>query len=431
MAENVTGGNLVVNYQLLEPGTTTLATATQPVSFEYDLIDETTVKGTDYTENTYRTETIAIGSSTGSFSIPITDDDLLEGNEIFTLELSNLVNGSIFTGSSITQSQEIIIVDNELPTLSIAKTPLTVVENIGAQGLVVEVMLSGPRNDYDPSTDLDVTIDYTLTADTATEGLDYTQPVSRTVTIPEGMTAARFTIPILDDSVSPVAEGNETFDINLTITSGAKFGDGGTTKTQTITILDDDPPILTFHSSQLSVFENIETAAIVVRVDISTATYQDVTLNYSLSDVSSTKGVDYIEEVTREVTIFTGGNRGTFSIPIIDDLVNEGDETFTLTLSNLNNAIFANNDVSISKTITIVDNEPPILRVSAEEFKVDENVGSDGFEFDIELSGPTRKVVSLVYDLIDETATERRGLYRSAINRENSYDSNWGNFEKN
>ena len=138
VAENVSGGNLVVNYRLLSPGTTTLTTATKPVSFEYNLIDGTTTKNSDFTEVTNRTETIAIGGSTGSFSIPITDDSALEGNETFNLELSNLVNASIFTGSSITHTQEVIIVDNELPTLSIANTPLSVVENVGAEGLVVE-----------------------------------------------------------------------------------------------------------------------------------------------------------------------------------------------------------------------------------------------------------------------------------------------------
>ena len=397
--EDVIGGNLVVNYAIDNP-------ATRQISFNYDLIDGTAEKGLDYTEEANRTATIPIGSSTGSFSIPIREDDLREGNETFTLVLSNLVGASLFNDNALTFSRTVTIIDDDPPTLSIANTPLTVLENVGAGGLVVEAMLSGTRDDFDDSTNLDVTFSYTLADDSATEGTDYTQPTSRTLRIPEGETSTTFMIPILDDTANPVAEGPETFDIVLTISDGAIFEGGGMTKTETVTIQDNDPPTLTFQTNPITGFESTGTAEIPVRVNMSAASYQDVTFNYSMNDGSARKGLDYLEEVKREVTLFTGETRGTFSIPVIDDLLNEGNETFTIILSNPTNAEFADEEETISKDATIVDNEPPRLSVTTTELTVDENVGSDGFQFTVRLSGATRQVVSFKYDLTDDTATE-------------------------
>ena len=397
--EDVTGGNLVVNYAIDNP-------ATRQISFNYDLIDGTAEKGLDYTEEANRTATIPIGSSTGSFSIPIREDDLREGNETFTLVLSNLVGASLFNDNALTFSRTVTIIDDDPPTLSIANTPLTVLENVGAGGLVVEAMLSGTRDDFDDSTNLDVTFSYTLADDSATEGTDYTQPTSRTLRIPEGETSTTFMIPIIDDAANPVAEGPETFDIVLTISDGAIFEGGGMTKTETVTIQDNDPPTLTFQTNPITGFESTGTAEIPVRVNMSAASYQDVTFNYSMNDGSARKGLDYLEEVKREVTLFTGETRGTFSIPVIDDLLNEGNETFTIILSNPTNAEFADEEETISKDATIVDNEPPRLSVTTTELTVDENVGSDGFQFTVRLSGATRQVVSFKYDLTDDTATE-------------------------
>ena len=58
-----------------------------------------------------------------------------------------------------------------------------------------------------------------------------------------------------------------------------------------------------------------------------------------------------------------------FSIPLVDDLINEGNETFTITLSNLSNAVFTGVVTRISKAATIVDNELPILNLTTEVFE--------------------------------------------------------------
>ena len=65
---------------------------------------------------------------------------------------------------------------------------------------------------------------------------------------------------------------------------------------------------------------------------------------------------------------------------------------------------FAENAMVIEKSATIVDNESPTLIVTTTEFEVDEDVGSDGFEFEVKLSGATRQTVSFKFDLSNGSA---------------------------
>ena len=399
VAENVSGGNFVVNYVLSNP-------AIRQVSFDYNFIDVSTTKNSDYTEASTRTATIEKDSSSGSISIPIINDDKNEGNETFTLVLSNLVGGSGFVGGSITHSQTVTILDDEPPTLSIANTELNVDENVGAEGFVVELMLTGPTTDQDPATNQVVTVDYVLNDGTAMVGTDYTQPISRSIAIPEGSIIATFTIPILDDATNPIVEGNEDFTMIMNIRSGAKFDNGSTSKTYTITIFDNELPTLSFPTTAISAVENVDAAEITASVNLSVVTHQDVTFEYGMTDGTATKGVDFLEVSDRSVTISAGSTSKTFTIPIVDDLYNEGNETLTLELSNPVNAKFANGETTISKILTIIDNELPTLKLTTVDFEVDENVGSDGFVLNFELSGPTGQAVTFVYDLTDGIATE-------------------------
>ena len=173
---------------------------------------------------------------------------------------------------------------------------------------------------------------------------------SRNFTIAVGETSKSFSIPILDDSE---AEGTKSFDITVTITAGAKFMGGGTTKTETISIHDNEPPTLSLPTSAITVAENVESGKVDVNVTLSIGSYHDVTFDYELTDVSTTKGGDYIDEVESSKTISPGDTSSIISIPIADDLNNEGIEKFTLTLSSPVGAVFDDDAMTISKTITI------------------------------------------------------------------------------
>ena len=387
--ENSLGGRFIVNLRLS-------AITTRDVSLEYNMTDITTTKGMDYREEPDRSVMIRMGQDRASFSIPIINDEVNEGNETFTLKLSNIVGAASFSNGELTFSRTVTINDNEPPTLLITNRNFNVMENIGNSGFVVSMRLSNPASQH-------VTFEYGLTAGSATESADYTQPTNRRKSIGAGDTTDSITIPILNDEI---VEGTETFDLIIRITAGAVFATNQTEKTVRISIFDDELPTLSFKTAEFSVNENVSESEIGIEVMLSVASHQNISFIYDMSDISTTKGDDYTEEMNRRVTIAAGQLTGTFSIPIINDEDNEGNETFMLTLSGLRGAIFADEEDSISESVIIVDNESPTLVVTTTDFTVAEDVGSIGFEINVQLSGPTSQRVTFDYGMMDGSALE-------------------------
>lgn len=115
-----------------------------------------------------------------------------------------------------------------LPSLSLAAAAYSVSESVGQAVLTVTL-------DRTPFTT--ATAKYTTADDTALAGSDYTA-VGGTLQFGPGVTALTFTVPITDDSLD---ETDESFTVTLSDFSAAQAG--SITKT-TVTILDDDQPIL-------------------------------------------------------------------------------------------------------------------------------------------------------------------------------------------
>ena len=108
----------------------------------------------------------------------------------------------------------------------------------------------------------------------------------------------------------------------------------------------------------------------------------------------------------RTVTIPIGETMGSITIPILDDTRNEGDETFILTVSKFTGAIFESRESTFTRTIKILDDELPTVKVSNSPLKVFEDVGNYRLEF--KLTGTTRNDVTFDYALgvAGDTATK-------------------------
>ena len=82
-------------------------------------------------------------------------------------------------------------------------------------------------------------------------------------------------------------------------------------------------------------------------------------------------------------------------------------KTFSLTLSELRGAKFSDDESTISESVTIVDNELPTLMITTTDFTVNEDIGTTGFEVNVQLSGPTSQSVTFDYEMMDGSALER------------------------
>src|SRR5262249_27941984 len=157
------------------------------------------------------TLTFADGETSKTFTVPISDDNLVEINETFNLALSNPTGGAAL-GNPATAS--VTIVDNDTPqpgTLQFSAAAYSVSENQGTA--TITVTRTGGSN-------VPVSVNYATSDGTAT-GADYTAS-SGTLSFGIGETSKTFTVPITDDTL---VEGNET--INLTLagpTGGATLG---------------------------------------------------------------------------------------------------------------------------------------------------------------------------------------------------------------
>ena len=150
-------------------------------------------------------------------------------------------------------------------------------------------------------------------------------------------------------------EPDETFTVTLSnATGGATISDS----TAIGTIRNDDPDPTLNLTAAASVRENDQFLPIVATLSHPTA--EAVTLSYSTGKAgdTATGGSDYTTQNNSTLTIPALASTARILIPIIDDSVYEGNETFTVTLESLEHAIFEGDRSTYEIIVTITDDEP-------------------------------------------------------------------------
>ena len=161
------------------------------VSIDYATADGTATAGADYVA---ATGSLTFGSEESQQVIRVDlpdDDNLAEGDETFTVTLSNPSNATLATAQATGT-----ITDSDVLEVSVAAEAVTVQEG---QDAVFTVAVAGATSTAD------VAVGYSVSG-TATAGEDYTAP-SGTLTIPAGAASGTITIGTLADEV---ADPNET-----------------------------------------------------------------------------------------------------------------------------------------------------------------------------------------------------------------------------
>jgi hypothetical protein len=194
-----------------------------------------------------------------------------------------------------------------------------------------------------------VSVDYATVDGTATVGSDYTA-ASGTLNFASGVTSATFSITILEDTVY---EANETFTVSLSNPQGGATL--GTPSTATVTIIDNDegPGALQFSAATYSVGEG--DGSLTVTVDRVGGSAGDVSVSYATADGTATAGDDY----TSNSGTLTFGNGvsdpQSITIAVENDTDYEGNETFTVSLSNPQGG--ATLGTPSSAVVTIIDDD--------------------------------------------------------------------------
>ena len=293
---------------------TRTAPATETESVDYATADGTAHSGLDYVA-TSGTLTFAPGQTTATVSVPLLNDDLHEGDEAFSLVLSNPQGPSDPVLGNATAIGTILD-DDVRPELSIAD--LTAAENDGTATLTVT------RTGALGGTD---SVGYASADDSAEAGSDYT-PTSGTLTFSPGQSTATISVPLVDDAVF---EGDESFTVALANPASAT-GPAPTlgNDTATVTLTDDDArPELSIASASATEGDT----SLSLTVTRTGALGGTDSVDYTTSDDSAEAGADYTA-TSGTLSFSPGQSTATISVPLLDDAVFEGDESFTVSLAN-------------------------------------------------------------------------------------------------
>ncbi len=307
-------------------------TSTQTITVNYATANNTATAGSDYTATT-GTLTFTPGQISQDIIISVNGDTAIEPDETFLINLSNPSNALITDNQGL---GTITNDDGDNTSVTLAVSPASVTED-GTTNLVYTFTRSG-------STTNALTVNYTL-GGTATLNTDYTRTgTTNTVTFAANSSTATVTV---DPTADTTVENNET--VALTLASGTGYT-VGTATAVTGTITNDDFSKLSINN--ITVVEGLDNNA-TLTVTVNNPNPQPISVNYTTAPINATANVDYTSK-TGTLTIAANTSTATISIPILNDNLNEANETFAINLSNPVNATLTNNKgiVTISDTLT-------------------------------------------------------------------------------
>ena len=357
--------------------------------------------GADYTPTTGTLTIPATSGETyvGSISVPVEDDNFAENAEAFTLNLS-LVNPPDDVLLERTTARATIAIDaGDRLTAKVEHAAVSVDEGKDA---VFNVELTGGISTAD------VVIRYDVTGD-AEKNVDYEAP-SGSLRLPAGTSLGSIVIPTTDDDVFEITD-DETIVVTLQDTTSTTAG-AVVVSTQT----GENPATIKLAETSQNVTVSVADRTVtegeraLFPVTLSGKVFDDVTVNYTVTDVTTTgtgDDADYTSAAT-SITIAVGETTGTITVATAEETVAEDDETFTVTLTSAT-APATPTPLSISlgqpvATGTIVDDDPLTVTLEGPD-QVPEEVDATGYKVRL-IGGTGSAIITVEYtvDGVEQTA---------------------------
>jgi hypothetical protein len=284
------------------------------------------------------------GTTQQTVTVLVNGDLLDEGNETFVLTVS----GSTGPDTSAVETATGTITNDDA---SVSVNNASVNEgNTSTTNITFTASLSKVYR-------APVTVTYTTSegggASLATSGTDFVATTGM-VTIPQGLTSATFTVPVIGDTIDEIAE---TFLVTLSDSTGPLILDGEGIGT----INDLDTAAVSINN--VSVVEgDLGTTNAVFTLSLSLPYYRDFTVDWTTvagTTNPATAAIDYItssDTVTFPALSVAGQ---AVSVPVIGDGIDEVNETFRVTFSNSTGP----GPTAGTGTATITDNDVQVIGV--------------------------------------------------------------------
>ncbi|WP_425237998.1 Calx-beta domain-containing protein [Ulvibacterium sp.] len=367
----------------------------------YRTIDNTAISGQDFIAVNSNHTFAGNDEETFSFTVPITDDNIIEPTELLNIEVT-----SSSYQSPVNLTTSISILDNDAVPgtgISFASTNVTVTEGTDAFARFT-VNLNGDIAG-------NVSVDYATIDGSATDGSDFTAQTG-TITFTPTSKSFDIDVPILDDSV---IEPQEAFSVqlsNIVSNLGIGFVDGQATNSANGNINDDDAVPgtgISFASTNVTVTEGTDAFARFT-VNLNGDIAGNVSVDYATIDGSATDGSDFTAQ-TGTITFTPTSKSFDIDVPILDDSVIEPQEAFSVQLSNIVSNLgigFVDGQATNSANGNINDDDAvPGTGISFASTNVTVTEGTDAFaRFTVNLNGDIAGNVSVDYATIDGSATD-------------------------
>ncbi|MGH9281823.1 MAG: Calx-beta domain-containing protein, partial [Acidimicrobiales bacterium] len=381
----------------------------QVVKVNYATADGTATQGADYTPGS-STLTFQPGETEKLIPIRVRGDQLDEADpETFSVNLALLPDSNATLGR--TPGVVNIADDDDAPVVSITGPhpvvePEQGIDQTAAVFLVSLTEISGQN--------ITVTLSsQDGTAVAANPQDDYDPPSPLTRPIPAGQQVIEVAATVKGDNAD---EANETFDVLIAGATNATVASGADAKATAVILDNDGAPSLTVVGTSVAEGNPGQNTLANVTIRLTPPAPGTVNVNVATGGGTATLGTDYQAPNPSTVSFSAGQGVKTVPIDIVEELVDEPSETFTVTITSADAAISGG-----TADVVIVDDDGPTISVA--DTSVVEGTGSAvEAVFVVRLSAASVQPVGVDYDTaagsavagVDYTTTSHFLLFQGA-----------------
>jgi len=374
------------------------------VSVQYATSDGTGLAGTNYTAASGTLNWGSGDAAPKSFTVPVKDDGAVDGDHTVNLALSDPTGGAILAAPS-TAVLTVAEADTRAPILEFGMSSYSTPENAGAA--TISVVRTG-------STDGAVSVHYATSDGSGQSGVNYSA-VSGTLTWADGDSAPKtFAVPVLDDGI---ADGDHSVNLALSAPAGGAMLGAPNAAVLTVTNIDSPPPPGSVQFGLASYSASEQAGAATITVTRQGGSSGAVSVDYATADGSGVAGVNYA--TTTGTLSWNDGDNATktFSVPVLDDGLADGDRTVNLKLSNPAGGATLGVPSTALLTVSNAD-APTTLSFGAAGFEAGEKAGAATVT--VIRSGSSKGTVSVDYATADGTGVN--GTHYTATSGTLSWD---------
>ncbi len=361
---------------------------TVPISFTFSTTDETAIAGEDYAALN-QTFVLEAGVTQRVIPVVLNADDFFEVDETFTAGLSEVSANAVWNGPPTVCT----ILNDELQTVTLADVVFN--ENEGNAVFRIELLnpCIDPMNLTVSTRDGDG-IDPAGGQVDALAGADFTAITNQVWTIAANTTSSVFTVPLNNDTDAEAL--NEFFQLEITAADHPCF----VGLIAQCTLVDDDQPCLLV--TDVSAAES--DGQVNFTIELLDASLNPVTSSADIqvlvktADQTAEADVDYTP-VSETVIIAAGAGSLQIPVTLLDDVHDDDNETFVLTLAAMVNA--QGSCGTDDAFCTLIDDEFPSLNLQAAVVSLNEG---SVWEFTVLLTTPRQEDTTYDLDLFAGTS---------------------------